>query len=122
MERLALRLGLSGLDRERLERIVGLKKALVDRLASTRELSPLARADLEETVETWLRDRGIDEAWMLAPELLALTIDQLDSLAGTLERGGLQDALAWVGNAAAAQELVDTVHASARACRSWSTP
>jgi signal transduction histidine kinase len=113
VERLALRLGLSGIDRERLEGIVGLKRALVEGLATTRELTPVARADLEEAVGTWLQARGIDGAWMLAPELIALTIDQLDSLARTLERGGLEDALAWVGNAAAAQELIETVHASA---------
>lgn len=112
VERLAMRLGQAGLDAERVQSILELKGLLIAGISATRELGPLERTDLEERIATWLDAKGVEGAWVLAPELISLTIEQLDALAAGLEQSGLHDALAWVSHAAAAQELVETVHMS----------
>ncbi len=62
-------------------------------------LDPLSRSDREVELETWLDERGVPDAWELAPTLVALGYD-VDALAGfaaqfTPEQ--LPGVVAWLG-------------------------
>jgi signal transduction histidine kinase len=61
------------------------------------ELSTLERSDREADLEDWLDDHGVDEAWNLAPGLVAqgLATDELDRLAAVLEPELLATGLRW---------------------------
>jgi PAS domain S-box-containing protein len=61
------------------------------------ELGPLERADREAEVEDWLDEHDVDDAWALAPALVALGLapDRLDQLADEFTGDRLSAALAW---------------------------
>jgi len=63
--------------------------------------SPLALADDEEAVTTWLERHGVDEAWQLAPALVAGGADPAwcDRLADALGASALRPGLSWVASA-----------------------
>ncbi len=75
-------------------------------------LDPIALSDLEEQVALWLEGRGFEEAWDLAPKLVAagLATDRLERLAEDL--GGdrtLAGALEWLGATLGLLGLADEV-------------
>ncbi|HSK99649.1 MAG TPA: ATP-binding protein [Rubrobacteraceae bacterium] len=79
-------------------------------------LDPLARGDREDEMALWLEDRGVGEAWDLAPTLVATGLG-----AGRLERLGddfedqrtLAGALEWLGSTLELANLADEVRRSA---------
>ena len=75
------------------------------------ESDPLARADREAEVETWLVGQGLREAWNLAPNLvwLGLKPDDLRSLAAQLTPGVLAPALAWITAGVSVFRLLDEI-------------
>ncbi|HEX9075015.1 MAG TPA: ATP-binding protein [Anaerolineae bacterium] len=48
---------------------------MVTRAASPVTLDPLTRSDREEEMQTWLEDRGVDQAWEVAPTLVGFGWD-----------------------------------------------
>lgn len=62
------------------------------------ELDPLARADREDELETWLEAQGLENAWELAPTLVNLNYDadELASLAASFDRDQIPDILRWL--------------------------
>ncbi|MCC7358639.1 MAG: cyclic nucleotide-binding domain-containing protein [Anaerolineales bacterium] len=78
---------LSALDRLPLSprqqaRLAELRGALAERAAHLISLDPLTRSDREGAVEGWLSERGVAEAWELAPTLVDVGWgpDDLDGL------------------------------------------
>ena len=78
------------------------------------ELSPLERSDREEALGAWLGERGIDDAWEIAPELLRGGLDEgsLGEIAAQLPREVWPTAFAWLSTSRAFSELVRTVAVS----------
>jgi signal transduction histidine kinase len=70
-------------------------------------LDPLSRSDREDELADWLDERGLENAWDLAPTLAAASLDTelLEELAAEMgESEALAGALSWLG---ATLELVD---------------
>jgi signal transduction histidine kinase len=59
------------LDDHQREHVEGLRATMAQRAGSTVALDPVTRGDREAEVEAWLGDRGVDEAWELAPTLVS---------------------------------------------------
>jgi len=62
-------------------------------------LDTLERSDREDELAMWLEDRGVEEAWDLAPALVGagLEAERLEDLAGGMEGELLAGALGWLG-------------------------
>ncbi len=62
-------------------------------------LDTLERSDREDELAIWLEDRGVEEAWDLAPALVGagLEAERLEDLAGGMEGELLAGALGWLG-------------------------
>jgi signal transduction histidine kinase len=72
-------------------------------------LDPLSLSDAEDALGGWLEDRGVEEAWDLAPTLAAAGVgaDRLESLAAELGEGLLAGGLGWL---AATLEITSLTH------------
>ncbi|MFI7589301.1 sensor histidine kinase [Spongisporangium articulatum] len=77
-------------------------------------LSPLALADREDELSDWLDDRGVDDAWTLAPALAGAGADVawLDRVAEVLDDATLGPALQWVSATLSASSLLADVRES----------
>jgi PAS domain S-box-containing protein len=113
LESLVARLGARGLSSEHWTRLL---QARGSEPPLSGALSGLDRADLEDSLAAWLEDRGVDEAWQIAPGLVAAGLDEssIESLAADLPDGALADAVAWLSCSRSVADLVDTVAISTR--------
>jgi len=68
-------LGAAALDAGQMSTLADVVASLKEATRSTPELDPIARADLEDELEHWLEQRGVEEAWELAPALASLGWD-----------------------------------------------
>jgi signal transduction histidine kinase len=77
---------------------------------------PLAVADREEELGSWLTDHGVDDAWMLAPELASGGADPAwcERVADVLDSQHLGPALAWVASILSTKELLGSVKEATR--------
>jgi signal transduction histidine kinase len=64
------------------------------------DLSPLAMADHEDALESWLADHGVDDAWTVVPPLAAAGADLAwcERAATVLPGTALQPGLEWVAS------------------------
>jgi signal transduction histidine kinase len=85
-----------------------------------RELSPvptrsaLAVADAEEAVATWLEDHGVDDAWQMAPALVAGGADPAwcERVEAALGAAALRPAVSWVASAVSVGLFLDELKES----------
>ncbi len=80
-------------------------------------LGPLERSDCEEDLGQWLDERGVPDAWDLAPAFVGAGIDaaELAALTAQMPDGSLGDLLAWLQQALAASALLSEIeHSSER--------
>jgi signal transduction histidine kinase len=80
-------------------------------------LSPLDRGELEESLQAWLEDHEVAQAWEIAGPFAdeGLTLADLETFAGKVPPAVLGDALAWVGGVLGADRTVAEISsASAR--------
>jgi signal transduction histidine kinase len=79
-------------------------------------LDPLALSDLESALSDWLEERGIRDAWRLAPTFAAVGMktDDLAGYAAGLPAEALPAALAWVEAGLAIDALLGDVENAAR--------
>ena len=102
------------------EQLVALQRQVAERAAGGSVEAPddpLARADAEDELGTWLDDHGVDDAWSLAPDLVEAGFDVgwLEQLAEQVDDAALGELLAWVRVTFDATGLVGQVErASAR--------
>ena len=91
--------------------LVGTASAGRPALAS---LDPLARSDREDRVVAWLEDRGIDQAWELAPALVesGLDVEPLERLAEPFPGDAFSSALSWLEPALNLASLTEDVERS----------
>jgi signal transduction histidine kinase len=80
-------LGQAALSAEQLELFSELEELAGDRATRPDELDALARSDLEETLEDWLDEHGVDEPWEHAATLAGMgrTTEDLDALAQSFD-------------------------------------
>jgi signal transduction histidine kinase len=64
-----------GVDARALHTLVELQEEAVGRAAAAAPLAPLAASDAEDELADWLDERGVAEAWDLAPTLVAGGVD-----------------------------------------------
>ena len=107
----------SGIIDELWDSIEVLSREFEERSANAIELSPMDASDREYEITTWLEDRGIEDAWDIAPILVTVgfEISELDALAGTLPDESVGPVLQWLCRSAALRELAGVVDSSARA-------
>lgn len=77
-------------------------------------LDPLAQSDREDAIADWLSDRGIDNGWKWAPNLVSAGIDEvyLEELGTQLDSTALQSVLAWLETNLTVASLVHEVEQS----------
>jgi signal transduction histidine kinase len=97
-KRLAVELG-RRLSPAGLEALATLEAEASRRAASPPHLDPFARSEAEDEAASWLEERGIEEAWDLAPTFVGAGLDAgtLAGFAGGLEDEALAGALGWFG-------------------------
>jgi signal transduction histidine kinase len=80
------------------------------------DLDPLARADREQALSSWLTRHGVERAWTLAPALAAAGADLgwCERAAAVLEGPALAPGLEWVASAASVAALLGEVRESTR--------
>ena len=78
-------------------------------------LDPIARSDLEDDLQDWLDEQGVEESWEIAPVLVSLGWDRqgVEELAGDFAPDHLEVLVPWLAKGAAAYSLLNEVRASA---------
>ena len=98
--------------------VAGLPEEVAKRAENAPELDPLERNDFEDEMALWLEDRGVEDAWDLAPTLAGagLEVGWLDELEERLsDSDSVGDVVAWLASEAAGDELLREIkQASAR--------
>ena len=97
-------LGLTPSQRELLAEL-----ATARRYASGASLTPLARGDLEDALQSWLEARGVEDAWRLAPALVSAGWDEdgLQVVPENFTDDQLPAAARWLAAAGSARALVE---------------
>ena len=80
------------------------------------DLDPLARADREQALATWLTRHGVARAWTLAPPLAAAGVDLAwcERAAALLDGPALEPGLEWAASAFSVAALLGEMKASTR--------
>lgn len=87
------------------------------RAAEPPDFDPVTRSDLENDVELWLEDRGIDDPWELAPALVASGMGpaDLDDLAFAVPDHAVNALVVWLGRAFPVYGVLEEIrHGAAR--------
>jgi signal transduction histidine kinase len=79
--------------------------------AAAAPLGPLALADLEDDLTSWLEDHDVLQAWLLAPALAAAGVDRAwcEEAASVLGQAALGPGLEWVSNSISMKSLLTEV-------------
>jgi len=80
------------------------------------DLDPLARADHEQALATWLTRHGVGRAWTLAPPLAAAGVDLAwcERAAAVLDGPSLEPGLEWTASTLSLAALLGELKASTR--------
>ena len=73
-----LKLAELGLSEEQSAHLQALDRTSRERARAPRYLDPVARADREAELETWLEETGIENAWDVAPSLVNVGFDRTE--------------------------------------------
>lgn len=78
-------------------------------------LTPLERAEREDTLAEWLEDHGVADGWHLAGTFAdaGLRVDDLESFSARVPAAALNDALVWVECRVATEGVVSEIASSA---------
>jgi signal transduction histidine kinase len=84
--------------------------------ASGARPDPLVTADREEELAGWLAERGVDDSWMLAPELASggADVPWCERVAEVLDPRHLGPALEWVASILSTKDLLGSVKEASR--------
>jgi len=78
-------------------------------------MDPLARSALEDRVATWLEDLGVDDAWEIAPALVAdgWDLELLEEITDGLDPDTSTKFMRWLGLRVLASQLINEVRIAA---------
>ena len=101
-------LAASGLEREQLARLLETDRMLRERRDRAVELDTLERADRETTIERWLEDHGVEDAWTVAPDLVDAWVSEedLEVLAAEVDPESVALATRWLARSHAVDGAV----------------
>jgi signal transduction histidine kinase len=107
-------LATSDVDPKALVALTELQETAVEKMAKAEKLSPVQVSEAEDELSAWLDDHGIDDAWDLAPPLVAAGVntDWLDEVAETVPTTLLADGLHWVTYALETEQLMGEIEDS----------
>ncbi len=97
-------------------RLIDELKAQLETAHSTRlDLDPLEQSDLETKIQAWLEQRGLSDAWQLAPTLVSSGWDiaALSKLETAFQAAALNALLKWLAAGLAVYSLLDQVNLGA---------
>jgi signal transduction histidine kinase len=116
-DRLAAELHSLATDHYQKEPLGTLQQEVAERKITAPPDDPLARCDLEDGLQVWLEDRGLDGAWELAPVLVASgwDRDELERLAERFSPTQLPFIVRWLGASSTVYGLLEEVGQSAEA-------
>jgi signal transduction histidine kinase len=82
--------------------------------ARTTAMSSLEQSDAEEAMAEWLETAGVENAYKIAPQLVAIGLDskELDCTKEAFAGGGFSDALNWLESLVSSVSLVDAIEES----------
>ncbi|MBZ4416054.1 ATP-binding protein [Myxococcus sp. RHSTA-1-4] len=94
----AMALGEHGLSSAQRGALLALPREAAERGRTSPPLEPMARAEREEAMGSWLESRGVADAWEAAPVLVAsgLDVPWLESVSTRVGTALLGDVLAWL--------------------------
>jgi signal transduction histidine kinase len=116
-DKLAARLHSLATDEHQKESLGSLQAEVAERKITAPPEDPLALCELEDGLQEWLEDRGVDEAWVLAPVLVSSgwNRDELESLAERFSTTQLSVVVGWLGASSSVYGLLEEVGQSAEA-------
>lgn len=116
LERAQYALGGAGLSSEQRAVIAELEKEARARAKKPSALDPVVRSDLEDEVEDWLDDRGIDDPWEHASTLVAMGLcaAELDDLTGSFEPAEVPVVMDYFGSQFSVYTLLEEIGHGAR--------
>lgn len=114
LQSLLLNLSQLNLSAEQISAITGLLNTLVARGNHATPLNALEQSDLEEALSQWLDERGIDNAWDLAPALAQghTQVDDLEALAEIIPHDALDEAVVWIDGMLTMRSILTTLEQS----------
>jgi signal transduction histidine kinase len=107
-------LATADVDPKALVALTELQETAVERMAKAEKLTPTQVGEAEDELTDWLEDHGIDNAWDLAPALVAAGVkpDWLDEVADTVPEALLADGIHWVAYALETEQLMAEIEDS----------
>jgi signal transduction histidine kinase len=105
------------IDPAALRRLTQLQETVIERAAKAPTLTAMQASDREDELGDWLDGHGVAGGWDMAPSFVAagLDVDCLEEIAGSVDRGLLEQSLRWIGYALETEQLMtDIEDASAR--------
>jgi len=114
-QRWTTRLDALALDPQLSARVEALREAVAQRGSAPTDLDALTRSDEESALQDWLEARGVDDAWELAPTLVAFGWDvrALNGFGETFPAEPLSVVVNWIATSGTVYALLDEVKTSA---------
>jgi signal transduction histidine kinase len=111
----ALKLG-QQLDQASLAALMRFRNEAIARMAMLPLLDPMHRSDLEDELQDWLDEHGIEDAWQLAPVFIdvGLRVEHLEGLLLQLPEEVYSLALRWLSSSLTVLALTKTLEGSAK--------
>jgi signal transduction histidine kinase len=102
------------IDPATLQPLVQLQERAAELVSKAPSLSPIEASDREDEISDWLDDRGIQDAWQLAPVFVQAGLDTawLDNVAATVDEEVLEGALRWLGYTVETELLMNEIEDS----------
>jgi signal transduction histidine kinase len=96
-------------------KLISLRNALAERGNAGQNLDPLVLSDRESEIQTWLEDKGVEDAWELAPTLAAAGWDseRLGVLCAAYSHQEMEVVVRWLAAGFTVYSLIADVHMSA---------
>ncbi|MFJ6728710.1 ATP-binding protein [Streptomyces sp. NPDC091281] len=91
--------------------LIDIQERTAERVAKATVLSPLEASDREDELTDWLDDRGIPDAWRLAPTFVqaGLDVDWLEQVAAAVDEEILPSAVGWLNYTVETELLMDEI-------------
>ena len=96
------------LDETQFRQLLKIRSEAAAKLSAPDALDTLTQSDLEDTIGSWLDDRGVEDSWVIAPTLVTAGIDleKLETLLEDVGEDGLSTAMAWLNASLGATSLL----------------